>query len=60
VATHPLVTYLAAIVGAMYVAFLIGLLLHMNTTPMLVLGCTAGGLAGGLVFSLLNISHPDT
>jgi len=57
--TRPFVTYVASIGGAMYAAFLVGLLLHMNIVPLIVLGCTAGGLAGGLVFSLLDISHHE-
>jgi hypothetical protein len=59
IATCPFITYAASIGGAMYVAFLVGLVLHMNTAPLIILGCTAGGLAGGLVFSLLDISHPE-
>jgi hypothetical protein len=59
VQTHPLVTYVASIGAAMYAAILVGLLLHMNLAPLIVLACTAGGLAGGLVFSLLDISHHE-
>ena len=60
VATCPFVTYVASIGAAIYAVLLIGLVLHMNTAPLIVLGVTAGGLAAGLVFTFLDITHLES
>jgi len=55
VATAPLIAYLAPIGGAVSAVLILGLYLQWSALLLIVFACTAGALAGALVFTLLDV-----
>ena len=53
--TWPFVGYFTSIGSTMSAVFLIGLLIHLTNGELIALSCAAGGIVGGLLFTILEL-----